>query len=143
MVRSRFGKIRRAASVSASPPVLVSFRRACTLSPHIATSAPGKPTGSSEANLSNITRGHQLLRDGRRHRHGPRRIGGGTFARNLEDCGAAPEESLFVKARSRHCSSNTASLVVLSAALRPPLHQDCSTIDHHGLPGAKSFFDQE
>ena len=30
---------------------------------------------------------HCVLRACRRHRHGPRRIGRGTFARNLEDCG--------------------------------------------------------
>ena len=42
-------------------------------------------------------RRHDLLRDGRRHQHGPRRIGQGTFTRNLEDCGTASEESRFVK----------------------------------------------
>jgi hypothetical protein len=61
----------------------------------------------------------------------------------LKTAGAAPEESLFVKPRSRRCSSNAASPVVLSPAVRPPLNQDCSTIDHHGLPGAKSCLDQE
>jgi hypothetical protein len=52
-----------------------------------------------------------------RHQHGPCRIGQGTLARKLEDCGAASEESYFVKVGSRHCSTNTASAIVFSPAV--------------------------
>jgi hypothetical protein len=60
-------------------------------------------------------RRHGLLRDGRHHQHGPRRIGQGTFTRNLEDCGTASEESRFVKVRFLHCRTNTASAMVFNA----------------------------
>jgi hypothetical protein len=60
-------------------------------------------------------RRHGLLRVGRRHQHGPRRIGQGTFTRNLEDCGTASEESHFVKVRSGHCGIKTATAIVFNA----------------------------
>jgi hypothetical protein len=46
-----------------------------------------------------IAGNHCVLRACRRHRHGSRRIGQGTFARNLEDFVTASEESRFVKVR--------------------------------------------
>ena len=73
---------------------------------------------TSEVEMSTSLRLDRLVfREKTSVQHGPRHIGQGTFAGNLEDCGTGSEKSRFVKVRSRHYSTSTATRKTIESGI--------------------------